>query len=145
MDAVGRGGIGLEADQPVSPAPDGRPDSGTGSDGIAPTVPFETFTGLDLRVGRIVDVEAFPEARRPAWKLTVDFGPSVGRLRTSAQITSYRPDELVGRQVVGVLNIGVRRIAGFESHFLVLGGLHGDGEVSLLAPDRDLPPGAPVA
>lgn len=103
------------------------------------------FVALDLRVGRITDVEPFPEARRPAWKLTVDFGPVVGTLRTSAQVTNYSAEELVGRQVVGAINLGTRRIAGFTSEFLVLGGLEPDGTVHLLAPDADLPPGAPVA
>jgi tRNA-binding protein len=105
----------------------------------------EAFFALDLRVGRVVEVEAFPDARRPAWKLTVDFGPEIGVLRTSAQVTNYAVDELVGRQVVGALNLGERRIAGFASQFLVLGGLEPDGTVHLLAPDADLPPGAPVA
>jgi len=105
----------------------------------------EGFFAVDLRVGRVLAVEAFPEARKPAWKLTVDFGPVIGVLRTSAQVTNYADDELVGRQVVGAVNLGSRRIAGFESQFLVLGGLEPDGTVRLLAPDTDLPPGAPVA
>ncbi|QXC62385.1 tRNA-binding protein [Aquihabitans sp. G128] len=105
----------------------------------------EDLFAIDLRVGRVLAVEPFPEARKPAWKLTVDFGPVVGVLRTSAQVTNYAEDELVGRQVVGAVNLGNRRIAGFESQFLVLGGLEPDGTVRLLAPDADLPPGAPVA
>lgn len=105
----------------------------------------EGFFALDLRVGRVTEVEPFPEARKPAWKLTVDFGPTVGTLRTSAQVTNYSAEELVGRQVVGAINLGTRRIAGFTSEFLVLGGLQPDGTVQLLAPDADLPPGAPVA
>jgi tRNA-binding protein len=108
-------------------------------------VGIEGFSALDLRVGRITEVEPFPEARQPAWKLTVDFGPVIGSLRTSAQVTNYEPEELLGRQVVGAINLGVRRIAGFRSEFLVLGGLEPDGTVRLLAPDADLPPGAPVA
>ena len=110
-----------------------------------PEVGADAFFALDLRVGHVVEVEPFPEARKPAWKLTVDFGPVVGRLRTSAQVTNYAPDDLVGRRVVGAVNLGTRRIAGFESQFLVLGGLEPDGTVRLLAPDTDLPPGAPVA
>ena len=105
----------------------------------------EPFAALDLRVGKVVDVEAFPEARRPAWKLTVDFGPAVGTLRTSAQVTNYRREELVGRFVVAAINLGDKRIAGFTSEFLVLGGLAPDGTVHLLAPDSGLEPGAPVA
>jgi tRNA-binding protein len=110
-----------------------------------PQVGADHLAAVDLRVGRVVAVEAFPEARRPAWKLTVDFGPVVGELRTSAQVTNYTRDELVGRLVVGAINLGNRRIAGFTSQFLVLGGLEPDGTVHLLAPDPDLPPGAPVA
>lgn len=110
-----------------------------------PDVDVEQFVALDLRVGRVTDVEEFPEARKPAWKLTVDFGPEVGELRTSAQITNYTAEELLGRQVVGAVNLGSRRIAGFDSQFLVLGGLAPDGAVSLLSPDVDLPPGSAVA
>lgn len=110
-----------------------------------PDVGADGFFALDLRIGRVTDVEPFPEARTPAWKLTVDFGPVVGSLRTSAQVTNYSADELIGRQVVGAINLGARRIAGFRSEFLVLGGLEPDGTVRLLAPDTDLPPGAPVA
>jgi tRNA-binding protein len=110
-----------------------------------PEVTADDFFAVDLRVGRVVEVEPFPEARKPAWKLSVDFGPTLGVLRTSAQVTNYAADDLVGRQVVGAINLGTRRIAGFRSEFLVLGGLEADGTVRLLAPDGDLPPGAPVA
>ena len=110
-----------------------------------PEVDPEAFEALDLRVGRVVDVEDFPEARRPAYKLTVDFGPALGRRHTSAQVTNYTPGQLLGRQVVGALNLGERRIAGFVSQFLVLGGLAADGTVRLLQPDADLPDGARVA
>jgi tRNA-binding protein len=110
-----------------------------------PDVTPDDFLAMDLRVGRVVEVEAFPEARRPAWKLAVDFGPVLGVRWTSAQVTNYSAEELRGRQVVGALNLGARRIAGFRSEFLVLGGLEPDGTVRLLATDGDLPPGAPVA
>jgi tRNA-binding protein len=103
------------------------------------------FFALDLRVGRVEDVEPFPEARKPAWKLTVDFGPVVGSLRTSAQITNYTADDLRGRLVVGALNLGTKRIAGFTSEFLVLGSLDPDGTVRLLQLEDDVQPGAPVA
>lgn len=103
------------------------------------------FLALDLRVGRVVAVEPFPEARQPAWKLTVDFGPLVGTLRTSAKITNYAVDDLQGRQVVGAVNLGTKRIAGFVSEFLVLGGLEPDGTVRLLEVDGDLEPGSVVA
>lgn len=102
------------------------------------------FFDVDLRVGRVVSVEDFPEVRTPAWKLTVDFGPDVGRLRTSAQITNYSAHELAGRLVVGAINLGPKRIAGFRSEFLVLGGLEPDGTVHLLSVDG-VEPGAPIA
>jgi len=103
------------------------------------------FFALDMRVGRVIEARPFPEARKPAYQLVVDFGPVVGVLQTSAQVTNYGLDELVGRQVVGAINLGIRRVAGFESQFLVLGGLAPDGTVHLLAPDVDVPLGAPVA
>lgn len=110
-----------------------------------PDVAADAFFALDLRVGRVTDVDDFPEARKPAWKLTVDFGPVVGALRASAQITNYPREELVGRLVVGAVNLGRKRIAGFESQFLVLGALEADGTVRLLAVDDDLPVGSVVA
>jgi tRNA-binding protein len=79
-----------------------------------------TFFGVDMRAGVVVAVEPFPEARKPAWKIEVDFGPVVGRLQSSAQITNYSAEELLGRTVVGAINLGERRIAGFRSQFLVL-------------------------
>jgi tRNA-binding protein len=109
-----------------------------------PDVSADDFFALDLRVGRVLDVEPFPEARRPAWKLAVDFGPDVGVLRTSAQVTNYGADELVGRLVVGAVNLGAKRIAGFRSEFLVLGGIDGEGVVHLLAVDG-VEPGDAVA
>jgi tRNA-binding protein len=109
-----------------------------------PDVDVAAFAALDLRVGRVVEVTPFPEARQPAWKLTVDFGPVLGHRRTSAKITNYAAEELVGRQVIGAVNLGRKRIAGFVSEFLVLGGLEADGTVRLLELDGELPPGAPV-
>lgn len=103
------------------------------------------FFAIDMRVGRVTEVAAFPEARKPAWKLTVDFGPVIGEKQTSAQVTNYDRDDLLGRLVVGAINLGAKRIAGFTSEFLVLGGLMPDGTVQLLEVDDDLPPGAPVA
>ena len=108
-------------------------------------VGIQGFLDLDLRVGRVVAVEPFPEARQPAWKLTVDFGPHVGELRTSAKITNYTANDLEGRQVIGAVNLGHKRIAGFVSEFLVLGGLEPDGTVRLLEVDGDLAPGSVVA
>lgn len=103
------------------------------------------FFAVDMRVGRVTAVDEFPEARNPAWKLTVDFGPVIGTLRTSAQVTNYTEDELLDRRVVGAVNLGTKRIAGFTSEFLVLGGLQPDGTVRLLEVDPSLPLGAPVA
>lgn len=103
------------------------------------------FFALDLRVGRVVDVQPFAEAHKPAWKLTVDFGPQVGLLKTSAQITNYTEEQLRDRLVVGAVNLGDKRIAGFTSEFLVLGALDPDGTVNLLAVDDHVQPGAPVA
>ncbi len=110
-----------------------------------PDVDPGQFFAVDMRVGQVTAVEPFPEARKPAWKLTVDFGPVLGVRRTSAQVTNYREDELLGRRVVGAVNLGVRRIAGFPSEFLVLGGLQPDGTVRLLEVDEALPLGAPIA
>jgi tRNA-binding protein len=105
-----------------------------------PDVSPEGFFALDLRVGRVASVRRSPGARKPAWVLEVDFGPAVGVLRTSAQVTKYTEDELLDRLVVGVINIGRRRVASIESEFLVLGALDPDGTVHLL----EVPPAAPV-
>lgn len=108
-------------------------------------VGFEAFMALDLRVGRIIDVEDFPQARTPMYKLTVDFGPVVGTLRTSAQLTHYRQEELSGRMVVGALNLGRKKIAGFTSEFLVLGSMDPNGTARLLRLEEGVEPGAPVS
>ena len=110
-----------------------------------PDVGAGDFFDIDIRVGRVAEVEPFPEARKPAWKLTVDFGPDVGTLRTSAQITNYERDELIGRLVVGAVNLGTKRIAGFTSEFLVLGSIDPDGTVRLLQVEEGVAPGSPVA
>lgn len=114
------------------------------SDDRKPDVAPDQLFALDLRVGRVVDVAAFPEARKPSWKLAVDFGPAIGTLHTSAQVTNYERDELLDRLVVGAVNLGTKRIAGFVSEFLVLGALEADGTVHLLEVDG-VEPGAPVA
>lgn len=113
--------------------------------GRSPDVDPERFFEVDLRVGRVLEVRPFPEARRPAHQMAVDFGEHIGVLETSAQVTNYRPEELVGRLVIGALNLGVRHIAGFRSQFLVLGAVEADGAVRLLRPDGDPPPGTRVA
>ena len=98
--------------------------------------PFEHFAGLDIRVGRVLAVEEFPEARVPAWKLTIDFGPEVGEKRSSAQITHYAREQLEGRLVVAVTNFAPKRIAGFKSECLVLGALNDENGVVLLQLDE---------
>jgi tRNA-binding protein len=104
------------------------------------------FAALDMRVGTVRTAEAFPEARKPALKLTIDFGPTIGLKRSSAQITRhYTPDRLVGRQVVAAVNLGTRRIAGFESEVLVLGAVPEAGDVVLLAPDSRVPDGTRIS
>lgn len=106
--------------------------------------PIEAFGQIEMRVGRIVDAQPFPEARKPAYKLQIDFG-ELGLRRSSAQLTAhYTPEELMGRLVVAVVNLPPRRIAGFVSEVLVLGVPDGDGEVILLAPDRAVPLGGRV-
>ena len=95
----------------------------------------EDFDKLDMRVGRVTGVEEFPEARVPAWKLEIDFGSEVGVKRSSAQVTHYEREQLLGRTVVAVVNFPPRRIAGFASEVLVLGALDPEKGVVLLTPD----------
>jgi tRNA-binding protein len=102
---------------------------------------FEDFQKIDMRVGRVTAVDEFPEARVPAWKLTIDFGAEVGVKRSSAQITHYARDELLDRLVVAVVNFAPKRIAGFASEVLVLGALDDEKGVVLLWPDSDCEPG----
>jgi tRNA-binding protein len=110
-----------------------------------PTVTFEDFQQIEMRVGRIVAAESFPEARKPAYKLRIDFGPEVGIKQSSAQLTLlYTCEELVGRLVVGVVNFPPRRVAGFNSEVLVLGAADSEGTVVLVHPDRDVPLGARI-
>ena len=114
----------------------------------APPLPERTpadFFAVDIRVGTVLAAEPFPEARKPAIKLTIDFGPALGVRRSSAQITThYTPDALVGRQVVAVTNIGTRRVAGFVSEVLVLGAMPGPTEVVLLAPGHEVANGTKI-
>src|SRR4051812_3068158 len=98
-------------------------------------IDYAQFQAVDMRVGRVVAVEDFPEARKPAWKLTIDFGPDVGVKRSSAQITNYRREQLDGRLVVGVVNFPPRQIGPVRSEVLVLGTYTADGTVLLLSPE----------
>jgi tRNA-binding protein len=107
-------------------------------------IDFDQFVAVDMRVGRVLEVEDFPEARKPAWKLTIDSGPDVGVKRSSAQITNYAREELEGRLVVAVVNFPPRRIGPFESEVLCLGASDEEGRVILLAPDVDVPLGSRI-
>lgn len=103
---------------------------------------FETFMALDVRIGTIVDAETFAEARKPAYKLKVDFGAGVGVRKSSAQITvHYEPDELIGKQVMGVVNFPARQIGPVRSEVLILGFEDGEGAVVLAGPDFEVPNG----
>jgi tRNA-binding protein len=107
-------------------------------------IDYSQFAAVDMRVGRVVAVEDFPEARKPAWKLTIDFGPEVGVKRSSAQITNYAREELEGRRLVAVVNFPPRQIGPVRSEVLVLGATDEHGNVILLAPDADVPLGARI-
>jgi tRNA-binding protein len=107
-------------------------------------IDFSDFQAVDMRVGRITAVDDFPQARKPAWKLTIDFGPEIGVRRSSAQITHYAREELQDTLVVAVVNFPPRQIGPFLSEVLVLGALDEDRGVVLLRPDRGAAPGAAV-
>ncbi|MEM7498106.1 MAG: tRNA-binding protein [Pseudomonadota bacterium] len=109
----------------------------------APEIGFDDFLKVDIRAGRVVRAEPFPEARKPAIKLWIDFGPEIGERKTSAQLTGhYTPESLLGRTVMAVVNFPPRQIGPFMSEVLTLGVSDGAGAVVLLAPDREVAPGA---
>lgn len=108
----------------------------------AERISFDDFLKVDIRVGRILAADPFPEARKPAWKLAIDFGPELGVKTSSAQITAhYAPDQLVGRLVAAVINFPPRQIGPFMSEVLTLGFPDAAGEVVLVGVDHDVPPG----
>ena len=108
-------------------------------------IDIDDFQAVDMRVGRVTLVEDFPEARIPAWKLTIDFGPELGLKRSSARITTYTREELEGTLVVAVVNFPPRRIGPFSSEVLVLGALDDELGVVLLRPDRAAAVGSRIA
>jgi tRNA-binding protein len=112
---------------------------------VAGELTWEQFEAVDMRVGRVVAVEEFPEARRPAWKLTIDFGDEIGTKRSSAQIINYERDELEGTLVVAVVNFPPKQIGPFMSECLVVGALDDEQGVVLLRPDRDVALGDRIA
>ncbi len=103
------------------------------------------FQAVDMRVGRVTAVEDFPEARVPAWKLTIDFGPEIGSKRSSARITNYTREELLDTLVVAVVNFPPRQVGPVRSEVLVLGAIDAEERVILLRPDRGAPPGSRIA
>jgi len=109
---------------------------------VSELIEFDDFLKVDVRVGTIIAVDEFPEARKPAYKMRVDFGDDIGTRKTSAQITShYSPDDLIGRQVMAVVNFPPRQIGKFMSEILVLGVPDEEGEVVLLQPTKGVPNG----
>lgn len=109
---------------------------------VSDTISFDDFLKVDVRVGKVVEAEVFPEARKPAYKMKIDFGPEIGLKKTSAQITKhYTPEELVGRLVMAVVNFPPRQIGPVMSEVLTLGVPDDEGEVVLLSPDKDVPIG----
>lgn len=105
-------------------------------------ISYDDFEKVEIRVGAIVKAEAFPEARNPSYKVWVDFGGGLGVKQTSAQITKlYDLENLVGKQVMGVLNLGIKRIAGFKSEFLLVGFRNDQGEIAPAVPDQPIPNG----
>lgn len=111
----------------------------------SPPISYDDFAKIDIRVGRIVAAEDFPHAKKPAYKLRIDFGPAIGVKNSSAQITKYyNPQDLVGRLVLAVVNFPPRQIATFFSEVLTLGVILGEGDICLVHPDRDVPLGSPI-
>lgn len=109
---------------------------------MADDITFDDFLKVDIRAGRVIRAEPYPEARKPAIKMWIDFGPEIGEKKTSAQVTAhYSPEVLVGKQVMAVVNFPPRQIGRFMSEVLVLGVSDSDGGIVLLSPDQDVPLG----
>src|SRR5918995_5035237 len=115
-----------------------------GCPAVTEPIDFDQFLAVDMRVGRVTAVDEFPEARKPAWKLTIDFGPEIGVKRSSAQITNYGREELDGRLVVAVVNFPPRQIGPFMSEVLCLGASDEEGRVILLEPRSAVPLGSRI-
>lgn len=110
--------------------------------GIKMKIEYEEFSKVEIRTGTVVRCELFPEARKPAYKVWVDFGDLIGVKQTSAQVTvNYTPESLIGRQVLGVVNLGVKKIAGFGSEFLLLGVEDSGGNIILASVEKEVPNG----
>ena len=121
-----------------SPKPAGAPSD----PGATPVITADDFSGIDIRVGTVADAKPFPEARKPAIRLWIDFGPTLGIRQSSAQVTRhYTPDQLIGRQVCAVVNLPPRQIGPFVSEVLTLGMPDSKGEVVLIRPDHKVPDG----
>jgi tRNA-binding protein len=110
---------------------------------VTQQIDYDTFASVDIRVGKVVGVQPFPRARKPSYKVTVDFG-DLGTKQSSAQITSYSPEQLLGTLVTAVVNMPARNIGGFTSEILILGAANAAGEVILLTPRSDVAPGEKV-
>ena len=107
------------------------------------TITWDEFVSVELRVDTVLKVEEFPEARKPAYKIWADFGPEIGEKKTSVQITQlYCPDELIGRQIIGVINFPDKQVGPFRSEFLLTGFADVDGAVVIAVPERAVPNGA---
>jgi len=116
--------------------------SGPASGDVAPTIAFDDFLKVDIRIGQVISADPFPQARKPAFKLAIDFGPDIGVKKSSAQITvHYTPEQLVGRKVAAVVNFPPRQIGPFMSEVLTLGFPDAAGEVVLVGVDRETPVG----
>jgi tRNA-binding protein len=128
-----------------SRSPDVRVQTAHGVMECPAVIEFEDFRRVDMRIGRVIAVDDFPEARTPAWKLTIDFGPEIGQRRSSAQITHYSREQLERTLVVAVVNLTPRRVGPLVSEVLVLGALNDELGVVLLRPDAEAAPGDRIA